>query len=213
LDYPDPIPGRVRRPGGGRPSAAVTGPTLWEALDALVDPVTRGDPESALRWTTKSTTKLAGELAASGHQASPSTVAKLLKANGYSLQANSKTIEGNQHVDRDAQFNYLNDQATAFTAAGDPVISVDTKKKELIGNFTAAGREWEPQGRPTDTNVHDFVDKSWGRSRRTGSTTSPPTPGGSMSAPTPTPANSPSNRSAGGGTRLAPALIPRPAGC
>ncbi len=118
---------------------------------------------SALRWTTKSTAKLAGELAASGHQASASTVAKLLKANGYSLQANSKTIEGNQHPDRDAQFNYLNDQATAFTAAGDPVISVDTKKKELIGNFTAAGREWEPQGRPTDTFVHDFIDKKLGK--------------------------------------------------
>jgi len=163
LDYPDPIPGRVRRPGGGRPTAAVLDPTLWEALDALVDPVTRGDPESALRWTTKSTKKLASQLAASGHQASPTTVAKLLKANGYSLQANAKTIEGNQHVDRDAQFNYLNEQATAFTAAGNPVISVDTKKKELIGNFTAAGREWEPQGRPADTNVHDFVDKKLGK--------------------------------------------------
>jgi len=155
----------VRRPGGGRPSAAVTDPTLWEALDALVDPVTRGDPVSALRWTTKSTKKLAGELVTSGHQASASTVAKLLKANGYSLQANAKTIEGNQHVDRNAQFIYLNDQAIAFTAAGDPVISVDTKKKELIGNFTATGREWEPQGRPTDTNVHDFVDKKLGEGR------------------------------------------------
>jgi len=163
LDYPDPIPGRVRRPGGGRRSAAVTDPTLWEALDALVDPVTRGDPVSALQWTTKSTVKLAGELAATGHQASATTVAKLLKSNGYSLPANSKTIEGNQHVDRDAQFSYLNEQATAFTAAGDPVISVDTKKKELIGHFTAAGREWEPQGEPTKTLVHDFVDKQLGK--------------------------------------------------
>ncbi len=163
LGYPDPIPGRVRRPGGGRPSAAVTDPTLWEALDALVDPVTRGDPVSALRWTTKSTKKLAGELVTSGHQASASTVAKLLKANGYSLQANSKTVEGNQHVDRDAQFTYLNDQATAFTAAGDPVISVDTKKKELIGNFSIGGREWEPQGEPTKTSVHDFIDKTLGK--------------------------------------------------
>ena len=163
LDYPDAIPGRVRRPGGGRPAAGVTDPTLWQALDALVDPVTRGDPVSVLRWTTKSTSKLAGELAATGHQASVTTVAKLLKANGYSLQANSKTIEGSQHVDRDAQFNYLNDQATAFTAAGDPVISVDTKKKELIGNFTASGREWEPQGEPTKTLVHDFVDKQLGK--------------------------------------------------
>ncbi len=93
----------------------------------------------------------------------PTTVTKLLKANGYSLQANAKTIEGNQHVDRDAQFHYLNDQATAFAAAGDPVISVDTKKKELIGNFTASGREWEPEGEPTKTSVHDFVDKQLGK--------------------------------------------------
>jgi len=157
--------------------------------------------------------KLAGELAATGHQASATTVAKLLKSNGYSLQANSKTIEGNQHVDRDAQFSYLNEQATAFTAAGDPVISVDTKKKELIGHFTAAGREWEPQGEPTKTLVHDFVDNSWGRSRRTGCTTSPPTPGGSTSVPTPTPANSPSNRSADGGSPWAPTPIPTPADC
>ena len=120
---------------------------LLAALDALVDPVTRGDPESALRWTTKSTSKLAGELVATGHRVSPSTVGKLLKANGYSLQANAKTIEGNQHVDRDAQFGYLNEQATAFGVTGDPVISVDTKKKELIGNFSINGREWEPAGR------------------------------------------------------------------
>ena len=163
LDYPDGIPGRVRRPGAGRPAAGAADPTLWEALDALVDPVTRGDPVSSLRWTTKSTSKLAGELAVTGHQASPSTVAKLLKANGYSLQANAKTIEGNQHVDRDAQFGYLNDQATAFSVAGDPVISVDTKKKELVGNFSVAGREWEPAGLPTRTLVHDFVDKKLGK--------------------------------------------------
>ncbi len=163
LDFPDQIPGRVRRPGAGRPAAVVIDPGLWQALDALVDPVTRGDPVSALRWTTKSTVKLAGELAASGRQVAPTTVAKLLKANGYRLQGNAKTIEGSQHVDRDAQFGYLNDQATAFAAAGDPVISVDTKKKELIGNFSAAGREWEPAGEPTKTSVHDFVDKKLGK--------------------------------------------------
>jgi len=118
---------------------------------------------SALRWTTKSTAKLAGELVAGGHRASPTTVAKLLKANGYSLQANAKTIEGSQHVDRDAQFTFLNDQVTAFTAAGDPVISVDTKKKELIGNFSIGGREWEPTGEPTKTSVHDFIDKKLGK--------------------------------------------------
>src|SRR6476469_356975 len=116
LDYPDGIPGRIRRPGAGRPAAGSVEPGLWEALDALVDPVTQGDPESALRWTTKSTAKLAVELIATGHPVSPSTVGKLLKANGYSLQANAKTIEGNQHVDRDAQFGYLNDQAAAGRA-------------------------------------------------------------------------------------------------
>src|SRR6476646_1781948 len=163
LDYPAGIPGRIRRPGAGRPAAGVSDPTLWEALDALVDPVTRGDPESALRWTTKSTTKLAGELVATGHSVSPTTVGKLLKAYCYSLQANTKTIEGRQHVDRDAQFGYLNDRATAFGVTGDPVISVDTKKKELIGNFRASGREWEPAGEPTRTNVHDFVDKKLGK--------------------------------------------------
>lgn len=163
LDYPDQIPGRVRRPGAGRPSAAVTDPTLWEALDALVDPVTRGDPMSMLRWTTKSTSKLAATLTTNGHPVSASTVGNLLKANGYSLQANAKTIEGNQHPDRDAQFNYLNDQATAFSAAGEPVISVDTKKKELIGNFSIGGKEWEPQGEPTRTSVHDFMDKTLGK--------------------------------------------------
>ena len=163
LDYGGPIPGRVRRPGAGRPGAEVADPGLWEALDALVDPVTRGDPESPLRWTTKSTAKLAGELATAGHQVAASTVAKLLKDNGYSLQANAKTIEGNQHVDRDAQFRYLAGQAAAFGARGDPVISVDTKKKELIGNFSAAGREWEPTGEPTKTSVHDFVDRQLGK--------------------------------------------------
>lgn len=163
LDYGEPIPGRVRRPGAGRPRADVADPGLWEALDALVDPVTRGDPESPLRWTTKSTAKLAGELVATGHRVAASTVAKLLKDNGYSLQANAKTIEGNQHADRDAQFRYLADQAAAFGATGDPVISVDTKKKELVGNFSAAGREWEPKGEPTKTSVHDFVDKQLGK--------------------------------------------------
>ena len=163
LDYSEPIPGRVRRPGAGRRAAEVVDPTLWDALDALVDPVTRGDPMSALRWTTKSTANLAAALAAAGHQVSPSTVGKLLKANGYSLQANAKTVEGRQHEDRDTQFSYLNDQATEFTAAGDPVISVDTKKKQLIGNFSASGREWEPVGEPTKTSTHDFIDKTLGK--------------------------------------------------
>ena len=163
LDYPEPIPGRIRRPGAGRKSAAATDPGMLGALDALVDPVTRGDPESALRWTTKSTPKLAAELTAQGHKVSASTVAKLLKESGYSLQANAKAVEGKQHPDRDAQFEYLNSQAMLFTAAGDPVVSVDTKKKELVGNFAANGREYEPAGKPRRVLVHDFADKDLGK--------------------------------------------------
>ena len=163
LDYPEPIPGRIRRPGAGRKSAAATDTGMLGALDALVDPVTRGDPESALRWTTKSTPKLAAELTAQGHKVSASTVAKLLKESGYSLQANAKAVEGKQHPDRDAQFEYLNSQAMLFTAAGDPVVSVDTKKKELVGNFAANGREYEPAGKPRRVLVHDFADKDLGK--------------------------------------------------
>ncbi len=163
LDYPEPIPGRIRRPGAGRKSASATDPGMLDALDALVDPVTRGDPESALRWTTKSTPKLAAELTAQGHKVSATTVAKLLKESGYSLQANAKAVEGKQHPDRDAQFEYLNMQAMLFTAAGDPVISVDTKKKELVGNFAANGREYEPVGEPRKVLVHDFADKVLGK--------------------------------------------------
>jgi hypothetical protein len=163
LDYAEPIPGRVRRPGAGRPAKKVSDPQLPQALDALVDPVTRGDPESPLRWTTKSTSKLAAELTGAGHAVSARTVANLLKESGYSLQANIKTLEGAQHPDRDAQFGYLNAQAAQFQAAGDPVISVDTKKKMLIGNFAAAGREWEPAGAPRKTNVHDFPDPALGK--------------------------------------------------
>jgi hypothetical protein len=163
LDSGEPIPGRVRRPGAGRPPMAVTDPDLVAALDALVDPVTRGDPESPLRWTTKSTAKLAAELTARGHRVSARTVAKLLEQSGYSLQANSKTLEGTHHPDRDAQFGYLNTHVERFQADGDPVISVDTKKKELVGNYKAAGREWEPAGSPRQVQVHDFADKALGK--------------------------------------------------
>jgi len=163
LDYPEPIPGRVRRPGAGRPGLARTDPDLLAALDALVDPESRGDPQSPLRWTTKSTAHLATELSVAGHRVSARTVAKLLKGSGYSLQANTKIVEGAQHIDRDAQFAYLNAQASEFQLSGDPVISVDTKKKELIGNYAAAGREWEPAGAPHKVNVHDFPDTVLGK--------------------------------------------------
>jgi hypothetical protein len=163
LDYPEPIPGRVRRPGAGRPGLARTDPDLLAALDALVEPESRGDPMCSLRWTTKSTANLATALALQGHPVSARTVAKLLKESGYSLQSNVKTVEGKQHPDRDAQFTYLNDQVSAFQDSGDPVISVDTKKKELIGNYAAAGREWEPAGQPRRVNVHDFADPALGK--------------------------------------------------
>ncbi|TQO19816.1 DDE family transposase [Rhodoglobus vestalii] len=143
--------------GAGRPTLEQKDPLVWEALNALVDPVTRGDPMSPLRWTTKSTVKLADTLTSQGHQVGPKTVARLLKDHGYSLQANAKKLEGRQHPDRDAQFIYLNEQVTAFLDAGLPVISVDTKKKENIGRYSNGGAEYSPQGEPETTNTYDFI--------------------------------------------------------
>ena len=148
--------GRVRVVGAGRRPVTQTMPGVVAALEDLVDPATRGDPQSPLRWTNKSTTKLAEELTGRGLPVGPDTVATLLKRSGYRLQANAKTVEGRQHPDRDAQFEYVNTQAVAFLAAGDPVISVDTKKRELVGGFKNGGREWEPVGQPTEVDVHDF---------------------------------------------------------
>jgi len=158
-----PSPGRSRKPGGGRKRAEELDPGLVPALEALVDPVTRGDPMSPLRWTCKSTRVLARSLTEAGHPVSDQVVRRLLHALGYSLQANAKTAEGGQHPDRDAQFHYLNDQAGAHMAAGDPVISVDTKKKELVGNYRTAGREWSPAGQPEHVKVHDFIDPALGK--------------------------------------------------
>ena len=154
---------RVRRVGGGRKSLAERDPALLTDLEALVDPDTRGDPMSPLRWTCKSTRQLAGALQERGHRVGYRTVAALLDQAGYSLQAAAKTLEGNQHPDRDAQFHYLNDQVKAFLAASQPVVSVDAKKKELVGAFKNGGREWQPQGRPEPVNVHDFPDKQVGK--------------------------------------------------
>jgi hypothetical protein len=148
--------GRVRAPGAGRRPVTETAPGVVAALEELVDPVTRGDPGSPLRWTNKSTPKLAEALTARGFPVGANTVAKLLKASGYRLQANAKTLEGRQHPDRDAQFEYVNTTAVAFLTAGDPVIGVDTKKRELVGGFKNGGREWEPVGQPTEVDVHDF---------------------------------------------------------
>jgi hypothetical protein len=155
--------GRVRRVGGGRKPLTVTDPALLAALLALVEPTRRGDPESPLCWTTLSTRRLAAELTAAGHRVGADTVARLLRDQGFSLQANAKTLEGAQHPDRDAQFSYLNDQAGEHLAAGDPVISVDTKKKELVGPYKNGGTEWRPAGQPEQVKVHDFIDATLGK--------------------------------------------------
>jgi len=154
---------RVRRPGGGRKPLTQTDPGLWSALESLVEPTTRGDPESPLRWTCKSTRRLAEELTRQHHRVSPNTVALLLRQAGYSLQANRKTREGASHPDRNAQFEYINAKVRGFLKRGQPAISVDTKKKELVGDFKNAGRQWRPKGRPEEVRVHDFLDPEWGK--------------------------------------------------
>jgi len=151
-------PERIRGPGGGRKRAVHQQPGLAQALERLVEPTVRGDPESPLRWTCKSTRKLAAELRRQGFQVSPRTVAKELKDQDFSLQANRKTREGDSHPDRDAQFAYINRQVRRFQRHGQPVISVDTKKKELVGDFKNGGREWRPCGQPQEVRVHDFRD-------------------------------------------------------
>ena len=155
--------GRVRRSGGGRSLLVETDVTLLKDLNALVEPSERGDPMSPLRWTCKSLRRLAAALRAQGHQISHTVVGNLLKQQKFSLQANRKTREGDSHPDRDAQFVYLNELVKAALAAGQPVISVDTKKKELVGNFKNGGREWRPQGDPEEVRVHDFLIKELGR--------------------------------------------------
>jgi Rhodopirellula transposase DDE domain/Helix-turn-helix of DDE superfamily endonuclease len=155
--------GRARRPGGGRKRAADLDPGLRPALLALVEPDERGDPVSPLRWTTKSTRKLAAELTRQGHRVGADTVGDLLREEGFSLQGNAKTVEGRRHPDRDAQFRYINEQAKDHQGTADPVVSVDTKKKELVGEFKNAGREWRPQGQPVATRTHDFPGDSLGK--------------------------------------------------
>jgi len=156
-------PGRVRRRGGGRRPLAETDPTLVEDLERLVDPDSRGDPGQPLRWTAKSVRKLAGALRDAGHRVSHETVARLLRSLGYSLQANAKTREGAEHPDRDEQFRHISRAASQAIEAGQPVISVDTKKKELIGDFKAVGAELRPQGSPIPVRVHDFKDTELGK--------------------------------------------------
>ena len=155
--------GRIRRAGGGRKKATFNRPQLLENLLALVEPATRGDPENPLRWTSKSVRNLAAELKARGMRASHQLVAELLRNEGYSLQANVKTREGGNHEDRNAQFEYIAARIRAVQEAGEPVISVDTKKKELVGDFKNSGREWHPKGQPEAVRVHDFLIPELGR--------------------------------------------------
>ena len=155
--------GRLRRPGAGRKRLTTHDPKLVRALERLVDPVTRGDPMGPLLWTCSSAARLARELATAGHPVSERTVNRLLHELGYSLQANRKTLEGSQHADRDAQFKHINRRGRAFQALRQPIVSVDTKKKELVGEFRNGGREWRPKGQPQQVKVHDFVDKTLGK--------------------------------------------------
>jgi hypothetical protein len=157
------VAGRIRQPGGGRKRTREKDPTLLRDLERLVEPTTRGDPESPLRWTCKSVRQLATALQRQGHRVSHQLVSELLQELGYSLQANRKTIEGASHPDRNAQFEYINRQVRACVRAGDPVISIDTKKKELVGNFKNGGRERRPAGNPERVLVHDFVVPELGR--------------------------------------------------
>jgi len=166
LAQPPPTPAqpqRIRRPGGGRKRLTQQDPTLSTALEALVEPMTRGDPQSPLRWTCKSLRKLTAELRRQGHRVSPPRVAEMLRAMKYSLQANRKTREGASHPDRNGQFEHINARTQAFQERGEPVISVDCKKKELVGDYKNGGREWHPQGTPEAVRVHDFVDPTLGK--------------------------------------------------
>ena len=165
LDDPNrvPPPAIIRQPGAGRKPLTATDPTLLTDLERLVDPLSRGDPQSPLRWTCKSTAQLAEALAEQGHTISPRTVAQLLKDLGYSLQGTRKTLEGQDHPDRNAQFEHINAQTEAFQRRGQPVISVDAKKKELIGPYQQQGQEWQPSGQPKAVNIYDFPDPKVGK--------------------------------------------------
>jgi transposase len=163
LDENGPADTRIRQAGGGRKSVVDHSPEILAALEALVEPATRGDPMSPLRWTCKSTRQLAAALERQGYSISPPTVASLLHGLGYSLQANTKTLEGTSHPDRDQQFRYINAHVKRYLTSQRPVISVDTKKKELVGPYKNGGQTWRPRGDPQPVNVHDFPDKELGK--------------------------------------------------
>src|SRR3954453_6360321 len=205
--------GRVRRRGGGRKKAADVDSGLRPALLALVEPDMRGDPMSPLRWTVKSTRTLADELTRQGHRVCADTVGDLLREEGFSLQANAKTLEGRQHPDRDTQFRYINEQAKAYQDTGDPVISVDTKKKELVGRFATPGDNGGRRAHRSRSAPTTFPTGSSARLSRTGSTMWPPTPAGSMSVSITTRPRLRWSRCAAGGTGPDEPPTRRRAGC
>src|SRR6476469_8678130 len=205
--------GRVRAPGGGRKPATENDPGLGPALRTLVDPQTRGEPTSPLVWTTKSTRNLADALAGGGHRVSDRTVARMLRAQGFSLQANAKVTEGRQHVDRDAQLGYPNAAVVEHLAIGAPVVSVDTKKKNWWASSTTAAASTNPRVHRCASTCTTSRTRSWARLSRTASTTSPRTPAGCRSAPIMTPQRSPWRRCAAGGTPWAGTATPTPTGC
>jgi transposase len=211
-ERPDPG-GRVRRRGGGPKRRTTSDPGLLAALDALVDPDTRGDPDSPLRWTCKSTRELAEALTAQGHPVSDDTVGRLLKQQGYTLQRTQKTLEGAQHPDRDGQFRYVNEQARSHLAAGQPVVSVDTKKKELVGRYANGGAEWQPVGEPERVLVHDFPDEELGKAIPYGVYDLGANAGWSAWDATTTRRRLRWRRCGAGGSRSAGLPIPRPNGC
>jgi transposase len=196
--------GRVRRAGGGRKSAAEADPGLVPALLALVEPDMRGDPMSPLRWTTKSTRNLARVLSKAGHRVSADTVGDLLRAEGFSLQGSAKVLEGKQHPDRDGQFRYINEQVKDHQNTGGPVVSVDAKKKELVGQFKNSGRRWQPAGQPVKVDTHDFLDRELGKAIPYGIYDLTANTGWVNVGTTTTPPRSRSPRSAAGGPRSVP---------
>ena len=202
---------RIRRHGGGRKALLVSDAKLLDDLLTLVAPSERGDPMSPLRWTCKSLRRLAAELRALGHRISHTVVGEVLKQQKFSLQGNRKTREGDSHPDRDAQFAYINESVTSMLAGQQPVISVDTKKKELVGDFKNGGREWRPRGDPEEVRVHDFLIKELGRAVPYGVYDLPQMKAGSASGSTMTRPPSQCRRSAVGGTRLATNNTPAPA--
>ena len=200
--------GEVRRKGGGTPRLTVKDPTLLEDLQRLLEPATMGDPMRPLRWVSKSHDKLATALRAMGHEVSSSTIPKLLEELKYCRHSNRKTKEAGKHPDRDAQFEYINAKVEAFQAAGEPVISIDAKKKELLGEFKNGGSDYGPQGEPIEVNVTISRTRSWARSSLTRSRTSGPTSAMSASESTTTPGSSPSTPSDAGSIRWVGSSIP-----